>query len=269
MADWDPELYNRFRRYRAEPVELILARLALRSSDRVVDLGCGSGENTVELARRVESGSALGIDASPAMIDRANRLREALDPALKSRVTFVLDDFLNFNADCEYTVVFSNAALQWVRDHRSVLSASYRALDAGGTLVIQMPANERETAQATIHAMANEPPWNAALGMTRTPSDENVLAPAEYQRMLSEIGFVGVDCNYRTFQHPMSSPAEIVEFVRATALRRFLEKLPLEKHADFVAELTRRLEDAYGTQGSLTFNFRRLFLWARRPDHGR
>jgi trans-aconitate 2-methyltransferase len=269
MADWDPELYNRFRRYRAEAVEMIFARLALKPTDRIVDLGCGSGENTVELARRVESGSALGIDASPAMIDRAMRLHNGLDPALKSRVNFVLDDFLNLNADREYSVVFSNAALQWVRDHRSVLDASYRALDAGGALVIQMPANEHETAQATIHAMANEAPWKAVLGVTRTPSDENVLEPAKYRLMLSEIGFVDVDCYYHAFQHPMSSPAEIVEFVRATALRRFLDKLPPEKHPDFLTELTRRLEDAYGTRGPLTFNFRRLFLWARRPDGGR
>jgi trans-aconitate 2-methyltransferase len=117
--------------------------------------------------------------------------------------------------------------------------------------------------------MANEAPWNAALGMTRTPSDENVLEPAAYRLMLSEIGFVDVDCYYHAFRHPMNSPAEIVEFVRATALRRFLDQLPSEKHLDFVNELTRRLEDAYGTRGPLTFNFRRLFLWARRPDDER
>ncbi|MGO9268502.1 MAG: hypothetical protein ACLQBA_27050 [Candidatus Binataceae bacterium] len=52
MSDWDPEFYNRFRRYRAEPFELILARLAVRPDDTIVDLGCGSGENTIELARR-------------------------------------------------------------------------------------------------------------------------------------------------------------------------------------------------------------------------
>ena len=58
MTDWDPELYNRFRRYRAEPFEAILQRLELGAGERIVDLGCGSGENTVELARRGAHGAA-------------------------------------------------------------------------------------------------------------------------------------------------------------------------------------------------------------------
>ena len=66
MADWDPELYNRFRRYRAEPVEHILSRLELADNEAIVDLGCGSGEHTIELARRSPHGSARGIDGSPA-----------------------------------------------------------------------------------------------------------------------------------------------------------------------------------------------------------
>jgi len=43
MADWNPELYNRFRRYRAEPVEHILSRLEIAADERMIDLGCGPG----------------------------------------------------------------------------------------------------------------------------------------------------------------------------------------------------------------------------------
>jgi len=268
MADWDPELYNRFRRYRAEPVDEILRRLALGPSDRVVDLGCGSGENTVQIARQIDQGSALGIDSSPAMIAAAESLRDGLDEPLKSHLEFRRADLRDFNADREYTVVFSNAALQWVSDHRSVLAACYRALEDGGALAVQMPANEHETAQATIQAMAWSARWKGALGMMRTPSAETVLAPENYAAMLSQIGFVDVDCYYHTFHHPMASPVEVVEFVRATALRRFLEKLPPDQHPAFVGELTERLRRAYGTSGPVTFDFRRLFLWGRRPQNG-
>ena len=65
MADWDPELYNRFRRYRAEPVAHILSRLEFSDNEAILDLGCGSGEHTIELARRSAHGSARGIDGSP------------------------------------------------------------------------------------------------------------------------------------------------------------------------------------------------------------
>lgn len=265
MADWDPELYRRFQHYRAEPVEMILARLQIGSAERIADLGCGSGENTVELARRSANGFATGIDSSPAMIDRALKLRATLEPDLASRVSFVLDDLRNLGAEREYTIVFSNAAMQWVGGHREVLGACYRALRPGGQLVVQMPANEREAAQVTIQAMASEAPWNAALDAVKTPSNRNVSGPEVYRAMLGEIGFVEVDCYYHIFRHPMRSPAEVIEFYSATGLRPFLERLGPEQQGPFIAELTRRLESAYGTRGALTFDFRRLFLWGRRP----
>jgi trans-aconitate 2-methyltransferase len=264
MIDWDPDLYHRFRRYRDEPVAMILARLSLEHAKTILDLGCGTGEHTVELARRSAVGAALGIDSSAAMIERAAALRASLPGDLQARVGFTLGDFRAFAADREYDVVFSNAAFQWARDHRDLLARCFRALRPGGSLAIQMPANDREIAQATIHALAAEAPWQATLGKIRTPSDATVRAPAEYALMLAEIGFVDIDCHYHVFRHPMGSPAEVVEWSRATALRPYLEALTADRHDDFIAELTHRLEHGYGTRGPLVFEFRRLFLWARR-----
>src|SRR3984957_8199440 len=142
MADWDPDLYHRFRGYRAEPVELIFARLALKRAERIVDLGCGTGEHTVELARRAPLATAFGIDSSAAMIVRAIALRDGLDDDLKARVNFTLADMRDFAADDEYDVVFSNAAFQWLGDHPALLAGCFRALRPGGLLAVQMPAND-------------------------------------------------------------------------------------------------------------------------------
>ncbi len=244
---------------------MILARLQLGPREEIVDLGCGTGEHTVELARRTVNGHVVGIDSSPAMLERAIKLRNTLDPELRQRVEFRLADFRTLNADREYTIVFSNAALQWVSDHRAAFAAIFRALREGGRMAVQMPANENETAQLTMRRMAAEPPWSATLGAVRTPSDENVLPAAEYACLLHDIGFEQVSCFYHIFRHPMANPAEVVEFCRSTSLRRFLDRLPAAQHSEFISELTRRLEGAYGTTGPFTFTFRRLFLWGRRP----
>ncbi|MGO9263410.1 MAG: methyltransferase domain-containing protein [Candidatus Binataceae bacterium] len=265
MPDWDPELYNRFRRYRAEPFELIFARLAVRPDYTIVDLGCGSGENTIELARRAAHGRATGVDSSSAMIARAEALRDKLEPELRDRLNFVTGDFHEFAADREYSVVFSNAALQWSRNHLEVLTRWSRALRPGGRLVVQMPSNHEETAQVTLMDLAHDPAWSDVLGDRQTPSHV-VGSPEDYRVMLEVIGLVEVDCHYHIFHHPMESPAAIVEFSQATALRPFLDRIPAARHAEFIAEFTRRLEQAYGTRGPLTFNFRRLFLWGRRAD---
>lgn len=263
MADWDPELYSRFRRYRAEPFEAILQRLKLARAERIIDLGCGGGENTAELARRTTDGSVIGLDSSPAMIERAQKLRYGLEPEVRDRLRFVQADLREISERQKFSVVFSNAAIQWVRDHQAVFARCYESLVPGGRLVVQMPANDRETAQATIAAMANEEPWRSRLAGLAPPS-RTVASPEHYAAMLREIGFVEVDCYYHVFHHPMDSPSQVVEWSRATALRPYLDALGPDGQESFITALTERLEREYGTRGPLTFNFRRLFIWARR-----
>ena len=275
MNDWDPELYHKFRTYRDEPFREILARLETGGADalaaqcvRIADLGCGTGENTAELARRYPAAVTLGIDSSPAMIDRALKMREELEPELRARLDFAPGDIRQFNAREEhprqYSMIFSNAALQWTTEHREIFTRCFAALEPGGRLIVQEPANDHETAQTTLSTMASEEPWREALAGVRPPS-ATVAAPEDYRRMLARIGFIGIDCYYRTYHHPMGSPAEIVEWCRATVLRRYVDPLEAATREPFVEALTARLEQAYGTRGALIFNFRRLFIWAHRP----
>jgi trans-aconitate 2-methyltransferase len=263
MGDWQPELYNRFRRYRAEPVAHILARLALGDEERIADLGCGSGENTLELARRTAHGRAHGIDGSPAMIEAANKLLAGADADLRSRMSFELGEVSHFGASREYTVIFSNATFHWIADQRSLFAACFAALRPGGRIVVQMPANNAETAKAELTLMAREQPWADLLGGLDTAFDD--LPPAHYASMLREIGYDKIDSYHHTFHHPMERTAEVVQWYRSTGLRPFLAALPAADHARFLDEYRARLERAYGTAGPMVFTFRRLFIWARRP----
>jgi trans-aconitate 2-methyltransferase len=257
MGDWQPDLYNRFRRYRAEPVEHILARLALGDADQIVDLGCGSGENTLELARRSRGGAAVGIDGSPAMIEVANKLLAGAGEDLRARVRFELGEVARFQAESEYSLIFSNATFHWIPDQRALFVACFRALHPRGRIVVQMPANNAETGKAELTLMARERPWVDLLGGLDTAFDE---PPAEhYLAMLREIGY------HHTFRHPMDRSADVVEWYRATGLRPFLARIPATRHEEFLGAYRRRLERAYGTAGPMTFTFRRLFIWAQRP----
>ncbi len=263
MADWDPDLYNRFRRYRAEPVAHILSRLQLVGDEKTIDLGCGSGENTLELARRTPRGAALGVDGSPAMIAAARKLLEAESIELSRRVSFELLDLAEFRADRAYSLIFSNAAFQWIADDRALFAACFQALRPGGTIVVQIPANETETAKVEIGRLAREAPWNTMLALREHAFHED--SPEFYAAMLAQLGYDSIDCYHLTFHHPMDGPADIVQWYRSTGLRRFLDALPKDHHDEFLKRLASRLEAAYGTSGPMTFDFKRLFIWGRRP----
>jgi trans-aconitate 2-methyltransferase len=131
-------------------------------------------------------------------------------------------------------------------------------------MVIQMPANDRETAKAALSDLAREEPWRALLSGI-DESFREVPPPEKYQQILREIGCSEIDCYYHTFHHPMQSPAEVVEWYRATGLRPFINALAEDQRAAFLDSYRHRLESAYGTSGAVTFYFKRLFIWARRP----
>jgi len=265
MADWNPELYSLFRRYRAEPVEHILSRLPLGEDERILDLGCGPGDNTLELARRSVHSIVHGIDLSPAMIASANRLRADQPADLQRRLTFAVGDIAQLTSNSIQTVIFSNAALQWLRHHRQVLTTWFGALAPGGRLVVQMPANEHETGKIELSLLARETEWRDALGGI-DQSFRDVPPPEHYTRLLQEIGYIDVNCYFLTFHHPMERAADVAQWYRATGLRPFLDALPEARHDEFVAAYSKRLERAYGTTGAITFDFRRLFIWGRHPQ---
>ena len=263
MADWDPELYNRFLRYRAEPVAHIMSRLELADNEVIVDLGCGSGEHTIELARHSAHGSARGIDGSPAMIEAARKLLDAQPEDLKRRVSFELLDAPKFRADRAFTLIFSNAAFQWIPDQRALFSACLEALQPGGRIVVQVPANETETAKVELGRLAREEPWRAMLSGRERAFRED--PPSRYAAMLAELGYDRIDCYHLTFHHPMKSPVDVVEWYRSTGLRPFLDAIPKNRHDEFLGLLNARLNSAYGTDGPMTFDFKRLFIWGSRP----
>jgi len=111
----------------------LIAELQLTGRERILDLGCGDGALTAQLASRVPQGFVLGIDSAPSMITAASRQAR---PNLK----FELLDMSRLDYEEAFDVVFSNAALHWVKDHRNLLVRVLRALKPGGFARFNFPA---------------------------------------------------------------------------------------------------------------------------------
>ena len=94
----------------------------------MIDLGCGDGALTWQLSELVPDGKVVGIDASVGMI-------AAAQSRSKPNLTFVQMDMNDMDFQNEFDVIFSNAALHWVKDHGRLLKNSFRALKDGGHLL--------------------------------------------------------------------------------------------------------------------------------------
>ncbi|MFI5368535.1 MAG: class I SAM-dependent methyltransferase, partial [Spirochaetia bacterium] len=115
---WDAEEYARNSSAQLGWARELIAKLDLEGHEHVLDIGCGDGKVSAELARHVPRGKVVGVDSSEDMIQLA---RAAFFPAAQGSLSFMLRDARDLGFEEEFDVVFSNATLHWVKDHRAVL----------------------------------------------------------------------------------------------------------------------------------------------------
>lgn len=149
---WDAARYQARHSYVFAYGESLIDLLAPRPGERILDLGCGSGQLTAKIA---ESGAeVVGIDRSAEMIAEARRNF----PSLR----FELGDAANFTVDTPFDAAFSNAALHWVKNADGAAASVARSLRSGGRFVMEMGG--KGNTQAVLDAMREvagpvETPW--------------------------------------------------------------------------------------------------------------
>jgi trans-aconitate 2-methyltransferase len=250
---WDPERYGRFAAERAAPFFDLLALVRPVPGGRVVDLGCGSGELTAQLHRLLAAGETLGLDSSPAMLERAG-------PLAAGGLRFELRDIAGFG-DGRWDVVFSNAALHWLPDHQALFGRLVAALAGGGQLAVQMPANHDHPTHLVAAEVAGEEPFGSALGGYRRISP--VQAPEWYATLLDRLGLVEQHVRLQVYLHHLAGREQVVEWVRGTLLTDYAARLPAELFERFLASYRERLLPRLEDTRPYRYPFKRLLLWGR------
>ncbi|MDO4725358.1 MAG: trans-aconitate 2-methyltransferase [Comamonadaceae bacterium] len=263
MTSWEPALYRRFEHERTRPAAELLARVPLERARSVVDLGCGPGNSTELLWQRFGQARLLGLDSSAQMLDSA---RARLPQDRFANVRFVQDDIAAWEPAEPPDLIFANASLHWVAGHEQLLPRLFAALAPGGVLAVQMPDNLHEPSHRLMRELAAQAPWREAIGQPEASRTALLTAAAYYDLLAPQAQ--QVDVWRTTYQHPVASPAAIVQWLQGSGLRPFVEALPAQLRASYLSAYEQHVARLYPARsdGMRLLAYPRLFFVARRPS---
>jgi trans-aconitate 2-methyltransferase len=216
--EFDGGKYRAASRHQKEWGRKLIAGLALSGGERVLDLGCGDGTLTAEIADRLPRGSVLGIDASAGMIAAARALQRGNLEFRRLRAEDA--DF-----EAEFDVVFSNATLHWVKDHRRLLRSCARSLKPGGRLRFNFAGDGNcSTFNAAVGRLIADGRFAAHFARFEWPW--YMPAVEEYRSVVAENGmFAEIEVKGENADRTMTED-ELVRWLDQPSLVPFLERVP-------------------------------------------
>jgi trans-aconitate methyltransferase len=232
---WDAEEYAKHSSPQLEWAKELIPKLKLTGNEALLDVGCGDGKITAQIAASLPNGNVVGVDNSEEMINLA---RSKFPRATFPNVSFQVMDARNLSFVEQFDHVFSNAALHWIIDHRPVLEGVRRSLKSGGRLVFQMGGKgNAHDILAILDELQIEDRWKKFFAGFAFPY--GFYAPDEYKDWLREAGLKPERVELLHKDMKVMGKEGLAGWVRTTWLP-YTERLPAEMREEFVGEIVDR-----------------------------
>jgi trans-aconitate 2-methyltransferase len=254
--DWNPDLYLKFDKERIQPSIDLVSRIDIEKPSKIIDIGCGPGNSTQILVQRWPGSTIIGVDNSPAMIEKAKKDY----PMQEWRILDAGTDEINEKFD----LVFSNATIQWIPNHALLLKKFHKMLTENGSIATQIPQFWDMPIGEAIAIVGANSRW---VSVTKGVTDLFTIHDRYfYYDQLSEL-FANIDIWQSDYIHIMDSHLAILEMVRSTGLRPFIDRLKTDiDKKDFEELVLKEIVKDYPLQknGKVLFPFKRLFFIAKK-----
>ena len=254
---WNPDTYNKFKTERNAPFYDLLSLIDKRSDMKVIDLGCGTGELTRILADHLYGSEVLGIDSSKEMLAKS---ADYVKPGLSFKLQTIED---SIKSQDRFDLVFSNAAIQWIDNHQSLMKGIISLVMENGQLAIQLPSNHDHFTHSSIRQLAGESPFKEAMNGWSRPT--YVLPIEEYARILYESGLGNINVFEKVYPHVLKDADALADWTSGTTMIPYLEKLPLEFREEFTKEYRKRLRNKFNTS-PVFYPFKRTLMYGTRSS---
>lgn len=207
-------------------------------SEAVMDVGCGDGKITAEFARALPGGYVLGVDSSPEFIAYASL---HYPKARFSSLQFEVMDARSLNTDHRFNLIFSNAAMHWVDDHRAFLRGVAKHLCIGGRLVLSCGgAGNAAGFIAALEMVTASPTWQRYFDGFHFPY--HFHSSNDYPAWLAESNLTTVRCELVEKDMIHDNPERLAGWIRTTWLP-YTQRLPEDHREKFICDLVSKYLD--------------------------
>ena len=262
---WDPAAYAAHSSAQQSWARELLAKLALRGREQLLDVGCGDGKVTAEIAQAVPGGSVTGIDASKEMIRFA---REKFPATRCPNLEFHVMDAREIRFDRKFDAVFSNAALHWVDDHRAFLRGAAAALRPGGRLLVSCGGEgNAQDVFSVLRAEMRMKRWREYFRNLTKPYF--FYHPEDYRHWLPRAGFHVRHVGLADKDMVWDGPEGMAAWLRTTWIP-YTQRVPETSREEFIESTARRYVAGHPPDkaGRVHVRMVRLEIDAVRQDPG-
>ena len=253
MSDWNPALYLKFKNERTQPSIDLVSRINLDNPKTIIDIGCGPGNSTEILLNKWPQSQLEGIDNSPAMISKAQ--------ADYPQQQWAIQDAAKLDPVQQYDLVFSNATIQWLPNHEQLLLDFLKITKDKGALAIQIPLFYEMPVAGLMDTLFKRKYPDIAFDINTIFTFHS--SSFYYDALIKHVS--KLDLWETTYMHSMDSYQAIVDMIKSTGMKPYLDQLPndQEKQA-FEADVLAGLKTIHPQQanGKVLFPFKRLFFVA-------
>ncbi|RHR27630.1 methyltransferase domain-containing protein [Clostridium sp. AF19-22AC] len=255
IFEFDGQKYKQSSKHQKEWGKELISQLALKGDETILDLGCGDGILTEQLSSFVPNGKVIGIDASTGMIETAKEIK-------KINLEFIQMDINNLSFADKFDIIFSNAALHWIKDHNKLLRKAYKALKTNGVILWDFGAsgNCSNFFEVVQNKIKDE---------RYTQNFENFEWPwympslSEYENLVSSIGFSETSISEINRDRFFSDSSEMIKWIDQPSIVPFLQYLPDDLKNTFRQEVVEEMiKKTHQKDGSCFETFRRIRVYA-------
>jgi trans-aconitate 2-methyltransferase len=228
MTEWNAELYRERSSLQQSMAAEVLGGLELTTSGRILDVGCGDGRITYEIARRISEGYVVGVDASSNMIALAAQ-------KAAPNLYFDVADARSLPFTHEFDLVVSFNALHWIHEQTLALNSIHKALKPGATAHLRLvPMGARKSIETVLEETRNAPKWSRYFQDFEDPYLR--LSQEEYCSLAEENGFRVDRVQTESKAWDFQTRAEFFAFSSVTMVE-WTKRLPETLRESFITDV--------------------------------